>query len=564
MIFLRSIFFVLLFTCYLFSCPAVSLSQGNYEFVDAWGSLGSGNGQFDLPGEIAVGSSGYVYVNDGTRIQKFSSTGDYITQWSSCCTMAVDSLGYVYVADYYNNNVQKFSSTGTYILQWGSTGGGNGQFANPQGIAVDSSGNVYVADGGNSRIQKFSSTGSYITQWGSYGSGNGQFMDPWGVAVDSLGNVYVAENGNSRIQKFSSTGIYITQWGSPGSGNGQFTYLYRIAVDSARYVYVTDTNNNRIQKFSPDGTYITQWGEWGLGNGQLANPQGIAVDSSGYVYVADYNNNRVQKFAPPCGYPLLPAAYAYSPQSSTGMFTVTPSSGSCNRTATSNDPWIHVMSGSSGIGNGTVSYSVDANPTGIARKGTIAIGGPLGCEVFTVRQASSIFADDPQDASTPYIYAMSAAGITHGCDNPEYYCPSDQVTRSAMAVFIIRALYGDSFDYTPTPYFTDVPPDYGAFSYIQKFRDANITQVIGTYDINGVVTRGEMAVFIVRALYGDNFDYTLTPYFTDVPPTYGAFTYIQKFRDANITQVTGTYNVDQPVTRDQMAVFLARTFLGMQ
>ena len=132
-----------------------------------------------------------------------------------------------------------------------------------------------------------------------------------------------------------------------------------------------------------------------------------------------------------------------------------------------------------------------------------------------------------------------------------------------MAVFIIRALYGDTFDYTQTQYFNDVPPTYGAFSYIQKFRDAGITEVIGTYDVDGIVTRGQMAVFIVRALYGDTFDYTQTQYFNDVPPTYGAFSYIQKFRDAGITQVIGTYNVDAPVTRDQMAVFLGRAFLGM-
>jgi len=132
-----------------------------------------------------------------------------------------------------------------------------------------------------------------------------------------------------------------------------------------------------------------------------------------------------------------------------------------------------------------------------------------------------------------------------------------------MAVFIIRALYGDSFPYTQTPYFTDVPPTYGAFSYIQKFRDANITQHTGTYDINGIVTRGQMAVFIVRALYGDSFPYTQTQYFTDVPPEYGAFSYIQKMKDVGITQHIGTYDVDAPVTRDQMAVFLGRAFLGM-
>ena len=73
-----------------------------------------------------------------------------------------------------------------------------------------------------------------------------------------------------------------------------------------------------------------------------------------------------------------------------------------------------------------------------------------------------------------------------------------------------------------------------------------------------------MAAFIIRAKYGENFSYSQTPYFTDVPATHNFFKYVQKLRDNGITTVTGTYGVDNIVTRDQMAAFLARAFLGMQ
>lgn len=39
--------------------------------------------------------------------------------------------------------------------RWGSTGSGDGQFNDPEGVAADGSGNVYVADYINNRIQKF-------------------------------------------------------------------------------------------------------------------------------------------------------------------------------------------------------------------------------------------------------------------------------------------------------------------------------------------------------------------------------------------------------------------------
>ena len=234
-----------------------------YVFDRAWGTAGSGNGQFVNPFGIAVDSLGNVYVTDtapNDRIQKFDSNGIYLTQWGSSGAapglfsaphgVAVDSSGYVYVADTTNNRIQKFDSTGTYLTQWGA-GGSAGPFSAPSGIAVDSSGYVYVADTTNDRIQKFDSNGNFITTWGTNGAGNGQFYSPYGVAVDSLGNVYVGDTTpNNRIQKFDSNGNFITTWGSSGSADGLFNGLHGVAVDSSCHVYAVDTINERIQKFS--------------------------------------------------------------------------------------------------------------------------------------------------------------------------------------------------------------------------------------------------------------------------------------------------------------------------
>ena len=203
--------------------------------------------------------------------------------------------------------------------------------------------------------------------------------------------------------------------------------------------------------------------------------------------------------------------------------------------------------------------------TGIARKGTIAIGE----QTFTIRQAAAIFYDDPNDMFTPYIYAINTEGITRGCwGDPNYYCPGDVVTRGAMAAFIIRAIYGEDFSYTQTPYFTDVPASNGYFKYVQKMRDDGITQGCwgdtNYYCPDDVVTRGAMAAFIIRAKYGEDFSYTQTPYFTDVPSSNGYFKYVQKMKDEGITGNVGTYNWTDVVIREHMAAFLARAFLGMQ
>jgi hypothetical protein len=165
--------------------------------------------------------------------------------------VATDGAGNVYVADTYNHRIQKFTSTGTYLTQWGTAGSGDGQLIEPTPVATDGAGNVYVGDSGNNRIQKFTSGGTYLTQWGTAGSGDGQFFDPIAVATDGAGNVYVGDYGNDRIQKFTSGGTYLAQWGTSGSGDGQFSRPVGVATDAFSNVYVVDYNNNRIQKFGP-------------------------------------------------------------------------------------------------------------------------------------------------------------------------------------------------------------------------------------------------------------------------------------------------------------------------
>jgi YD repeat-containing protein len=190
-----------------------------------------------------------------------------------------------------------------------------------------------------------------------------------------------------------------------------------------------------------------------------------------------------------------------------------------------------------------------------------------------VGSSTGVFSDVPSGYwAENYIIAIYNAGITLGCaqddpntpQNERRYCPADPVTRGQMAAFIIRAKYGESFTYTTTPYFSDVPSTHTFFKYVQKLRDDGITTVSGTYSVDSYVTRGQMAAFIIRSKYGEDFTYTTTPYYSDVPSTHNFFKYVQKLRDDGITTTTGTYLVDNNVTRDQMAAFLSRAFLGME
>ena len=57
-----------------------------------------------------------------------------------------------------------------------------------------------------------------------------------------------------------------------------------------------------------------------------------------------------------------------------GRVLVTNGTG-CDWTATANNSWLHIAGGSTGSGNGTVTYSADANPAASTRSGTMTIAG---------------------------------------------------------------------------------------------------------------------------------------------------------------------------------------------
>ncbi len=76
--------------------------------------------------------------------------------------IAFDSSGNIYVVDTNNHRIQKFDSSGTFITKWGSSGSSDGQFNYPQGITIDTSGNIYVVDTNNHRIQKLKNQAATI------------------------------------------------------------------------------------------------------------------------------------------------------------------------------------------------------------------------------------------------------------------------------------------------------------------------------------------------------------------------------------------------------------------
>jgi hypothetical protein len=171
-----------------------------------------------------------------------------------------------------------------------------------------------------------------------------------------------------------------------------------------------------------------------------------------------------------------------------------------------------------------------------------------------------------------YINVLKLWGVTKGYGSATVYSPSTQMTRETLATFVIRSIYGDTFTYSTTPYFTDVPTSDPNFPYVQKMREQGITLGCSatTYCPNDIVTRETAAVFIVRgkmkALFGDTFTYPTTQIFADVPPSDPNFNFVQKFSELGLTSGCSANPVlfcpNTPLTRDAAAVFIARAFFN--
>ncbi len=169
---------------------------------------------------------------------------------------------------------------------------------------------------------------------------------------------------------------------------------------------------------------------------------------------------------------------------------------------------------------------------------------------------------------SPFIGGLVANGLTVGCGGADY-CPTASVTRQQMAVFLLRGKLG--LCYTPPPctgtVFLDVPCQGSPFDpWVEALAGLQITGGCGGGDFcpTAPVNRQQMAVFLLKALLGSTYTppACMNPTFDDVPCSNSFATWIYDLAGRGITGGCGggDYCPGGPALRQQMAVFLVKTF----
>ena len=213
------------------------------------------------------------------------------------------------------------------------------------------------------------------------GQTNNIFVDTMGFGIRAALN-----NSNTNGVQMDPAGCYVN--GAPFNPQNVKTGLELAIPLSA---IGSPTGQVSICAFFTDEHYASMY------NQVLAPINGGTLEcqsSFGQVDAVDFSTlpgtHTFTFTVPPCNdFLLTPTTASFGSSGGASNVSVV-DSGACSWTATSGVSWVTITGGASGVGNGTVSYSVSSNTSINARTGNITIAGQIVTQSVTVTQSGVV------------------------------------------------------------------------------------------------------------------------------------------------------------------------------
>ncbi len=200
-------------------------SNGQWSAI---GRLGTALGEFNSPADVAVDSIGNLYVADkvNDRVQRLETNGAWSVvipkgtipgRVTAPLNLLIGPGDVLYVSDdgvssNGQQRIQRFSSSGEFLSLMGSGLQSEGSLAQPGGLALAGT-NLYVADINNSRVAVSPMTNMV---WSTL-MGSNVLSHPYDTVYDPRGLLYIADTEHSRILALPLVEGALT------NGQGRFT-----------------------------------------------------------------------------------------------------------------------------------------------------------------------------------------------------------------------------------------------------------------------------------------------------------------------------------------------------
>lgn len=259
----------------------------------------------DQPSDLAIGTNGYIYIVDGVNNRviavdhngrwkfAFGSAGSGKGQFKYPVGIDISDSGEVYIADTGNHRIQVFDQKGNYRNSFTVKSGKKDKPSDPVDVLSSTIKNyLYVSDNDHHKIRVYKKDGSFAFEWGGFGEDYGQFRYPGIMILTELNEILVVDVLNTRVQKFDPLGEFLADIGSWGVMPGNFFRPKGVAIDKKNRVFISDSYMGVIQTFSDSGRFegvVCEKNRKKI----FRTPVGIIIDKTNRLLVVEMRGNKI-------------------------------------------------------------------------------------------------------------------------------------------------------------------------------------------------------------------------------------------------------------------------------